>query len=72
MLREGLSEGFVRPLAARLDGPDAAARAELAGSMLLGLLVCRTVIGGKTEHDDEESFVALVGRALQKVIDGTV
>jgi AcrR family transcriptional regulator len=72
MLREGLSEGFVRPLAARLDGPDAAARAELAGSMLLGLLVCRTVIGGKMDHDDDASFVELVGRALQKVIDGTV
>ena len=71
MLREGLKPKDRRPLAARLDGPDAVARAELVGSMLLGLLVHRTVIGGNTE-DGDEHFADLVGRALQRVIDGTV
>jgi AcrR family transcriptional regulator len=70
MLRNAMLEGFVRPLAARLDGPDALARAELVGSTLLGLLVHRTVIGG-AEAADNERMLALVAPALQTFIDGT-
>ena len=70
MLRSAILEGFVRPLAARLDGPDALPRAELVGSMLLGLLVHRTVIGG-AEAADNERILTLVAPALQAFIDGT-
>ena len=37
MLREALLDGFVEPLAARLEGPDAVQRAELVGSTLAGI-----------------------------------
>ena len=70
MLRNAILEGFVRPLAARLEGPDALSRAELVGSTLLGLLVHRTVIGG-AEAADNERMLALVALALQTFIDGT-
>ena len=70
MLRNAILEGFVRPLAARLEGPDALSRAELVGSTLLGLLVHRTVIGG-AEAADNERMLALVAPALQTFIDGT-
>jgi len=70
MLREALQEGFVKPLAARLEGPDALQRAELVGSTLLGLLVHRTVIGGASQ-DDSERVVALVAPTLQAYIDGS-
>jgi len=70
MLRDALVDGFVRPLAARLDGPDAMPRAELMGSILLGLLVYRTVIGGAIPQNDER-LIAPVTRTLQTLIDGS-
>lgn len=70
MLRDALVDGFVRPLAARLDGPDAVPRAELVGSILLGLLVFRTVVGGTMMQNDER-LLASVARTLQAVIDGS-
>jgi AcrR family transcriptional regulator len=70
MLRNAILHGLIRPLAARLDGPDAVARAELVGSTLLGLLVQRTVIGG-TEAADNDRMLALVAPALQTFIDGS-
>jgi AcrR family transcriptional regulator len=70
MLRNAIGQGFVRPLAERLEGPDALSRAELVGSTLLGLLVHRTVIGG-AEAVDNERMLALVAPALQTFIDGT-
>lgn len=70
LLRQALLEGFVRPLAARLDGPEAHSRAELVGSTLLGLLVHRTVIGG-AEAADTERVVALIAPTLQAFIDGS-
>ena len=70
MLRGAIQNGFVRPLAERLEGPDALARAELVGSTRLGLLVHRTVIGGAEEADNER-IVTLVAPTLQAFIDGT-
>lgn len=69
MLRDALVDGFVRPLAARLDGPDAMPRAELVGSILLGLLVYRTIVGGAITERDER-LIASVTRTLQTLIDG--
>nr|MBA3449680.1 TetR family transcriptional regulator [Chloroflexia bacterium] len=69
MLRQALLEGFFRPLAARLEGPDVLARVELIGSTLLGVHVNRTVIGD-AEGADEERLIALLAPALQAYIDG--
>jgi AcrR family transcriptional regulator len=69
MLRDALVDGFLRPLAARLDGPDAMPRAELVGSILLGLLVYRTIVGGTMTQSDER-LIASVTRTLQTLIDG--
>jgi AcrR family transcriptional regulator len=69
MLRQAILEGFVEPLAARLDGPDAVPRAESVGSTLLGLLVYRTIVGGDASRDNER-LVASVAPAIQRLIDG--
>jgi AcrR family transcriptional regulator len=70
MFRNALLDGFVRPLAARLDGPDALQRAELIGSTLLGLLVYRSVIGLDTAHaDDGEPLIASVVATIQGLVD---
>ena len=70
MPRNAILDGFVRPLAERLDGPDALSRAELVGSTLLGLLVHRTIIGC-AEAADNERILALVAPAPQALIDGS-
>lgn len=70
MLRDALRKGFTRPLAARLEGPDAVARAELAGAMLLGLLVHGTVVGSDSGAS-KACLLALAAPVLQAVIDGT-
>ena len=72
-MREALIAGFVRPLAAQLDGPDAEQRAELVGSILLGLLVYRTVVrGGAAQTQDDEAIVASVAPTIQGLVDGKV
>jgi AcrR family transcriptional regulator len=48
MLRERMENAMVRPLAARLSGPDARVRALLAASVLMGSGMLRRLIG----HDD--------------------
>jgi AcrR family transcriptional regulator len=71
MFRNALLDGFVRPLAARIDGPDALQRAELIGSTLLGLLVYRSVIGLDTANaDDGEPLIASVAATIQGLVDG--
>lgn len=69
MLREAMLEGFVRPLAVLLEGPNAKERAELVGCNLLGMLVYRTVVGGNATQDVEQQ-VALMAPGLQALIDG--
>lgn len=69
MLRDALLDGFVRPLAALLEGPNAKERAELVGCNLLGILVYRTVVGN-AETPDVEQQVALIAPTLQALIDG--
>ncbi len=70
MLRQSVTEGFVTPLAARLDGPDARERAELIGSTLLGILVYKTLVGPEGLKDAERQ-ISLAGGMLQGIIDGT-
>lgn len=69
MLRDAMTEGFISPLAARLDGPDTRERAELIGSTLLGLLVYRTIVGPGGLQDVERQ-IGLAGQMMQMLIDG--
>ena len=69
MLRDALVDGFVRPLAARLDGPTRC----LAPSLWVdsvGLLVYRTIVGGAMLQSDER-LIPSVTRTLQTLIDGS-
>lgn len=69
LFRQALIDGVVTPLAARLEGPDARERAELIGSILLGLLAYRTVIGGAAARDPE-TWISLAAGVIQRLIDG--
>lgn len=71
MLRDALRNGFTRPLSARLEGPDAEARAELTGSILLGLLVHGTVVGPGCGASNER-MLTLAAPVLQAVIDRSI
>lgn len=67
--REALIEGFVQPLAARLEGPDARNRAELIGAILLGLLVYRTVVQTGVTHTSS-CQIDLASATIQALVDG--
>jgi AcrR family transcriptional regulator len=61
-LLEGMSTG-------RVDDPDAALRAGLASSMLVGLVVGRRIVGVPIIAEaDTETLVALVAPAIQRVL----
>ena len=71
MLREALDEGFVRPLAARMDGEDAELRAGMVAAELLGVMVAREVVGsGPLAETGPEHLVAHLAPVLQSHIDG--
>jgi AcrR family transcriptional regulator len=71
LLREGLDEQFVRPLARWMGGERAEERAGLIAADLFGLAFMRFVLrsaplaAGETEH-----LVALVAPVLQSYVDG--
>ena len=68
-LRAAHEEGFVAPLAARLDGPDADVRARLAAAMVGGLFYGLWIVGDETllatPHDE---IARRYGAALQVVL----
>ncbi|MFT4038476.1 MAG: TetR family transcriptional regulator [Thermomicrobiales bacterium] len=68
-LRDAISAGFVEPLAAELPGPHPRERAELIGSLLLGLLAYRAIVG-PTTIDEQRQLIAATAPWLQAVIDG--
>lgn len=68
-LRDAISAGFVTPLAAELPGPNPRERAELIGSLLLGLFAYRAVVG-PTSIEEQRQLVAATAPWLQSVIDG--
>jgi AcrR family transcriptional regulator len=71
MLREALDEGFVRPLAARMDGADAELRAGMVAAELLGVMVAREVVrSGALSEAGPERLVAHLAPILQAHIDG--
>ncbi|ROO88134.1 TetR family transcriptional regulator [Actinocorallia herbida] len=68
LLRERLCDGYLNTLADRLEGPDAALRAELIGALLVGMGVLRSVVGspalGAATHEQARPYVARVTAAL--------
>ncbi len=71
LLRAAIDDGFVRPLAAVIGGEQAEIRAAMVASVLLGLLVGRSVI--KTDalvRAGDEELVAVVAPVLQRIING--
>jgi len=72
LLREGLDQLFIGPLAERLGGEQAVLRAGLIAAYLLGLALTRDVIrSGPLVESDRDLLVALVAPILQGYIDGT-
>lgn len=70
LLRAGLDEQFIRPLARWLGGERAVERAALIAAYLIGLAVARSVIRLEPlAATDVEPLVALVAPALQSCVD---
>jgi AcrR family transcriptional regulator len=71
MLRRLLAEGPLLALATALDRPDAAVRAALAGSQLIGLAFARLVVGVEPLASMERGAVArAVGPSIQRFLTG--
>lgn len=71
LLRAGLDDEFIGPLAAWLGGEQAVLRASLITAYLTGLSVMRDVIGSRPLADAEtEALITLVAPALQSYVDG--
>jgi AcrR family transcriptional regulator len=71
MLQDALDKGFVEPLSARMDGPDARQRAELIGSIFLGLMVYRSIVG-QTSSENAEELCHVVAPVVQQLIDDEI
>jgi AcrR family transcriptional regulator len=71
MLRRLLAEGPLLALAGALDRPDAAVRASLAGSQLIGLAFARLVVGVEPLASmDRDSVARAVGPSIQRFLIG--
>ncbi len=70
LLREGLDEQFVRPLARWLRGEKTSERAGLIAATLFGLAFTRNVVRSEALAEGEtEDLVALVAPVLQSYVD---
>jgi AcrR family transcriptional regulator len=71
MLRPLVSEGPVLALAGAIDRPDAALRAELIGSHLLGLAVVRYVVGAEPlASASPDDLARAVGPTIERYLTG--
>ncbi|APE11643.1 MULTISPECIES: TetR/AcrR family transcriptional regulator [Rhodococcus] len=70
MLRDNYSTQMVDALAARLPGPDARLRAELAMSALMGLAIMRRRMMQERATGTVEEVVALYAPLVQRLLDG--
>lgn len=71
LLREGLDEQFVRPLARWLGGGRASERAGLIVATLFGLAFTRNVVrSGSLAEGEAGDLVSLVAPVLQSYVDG--
>jgi AcrR family transcriptional regulator len=70
ILQERIESAFSRRLAARLDGPDAALRAELFAAILVGVGFLRHKVGSRgMSTADRETLVAYVDRMVAPLLD---
>ncbi|MBA3415537.1 MAG: TetR/AcrR family transcriptional regulator [Chloroflexia bacterium] len=70
LLRVAVDDDFVQPLAALIGGANAELRAGLIGSILLGLLVGRSVVKmAALSEAASEDLVAAVAPVLQRYVD---
>ncbi len=68
-LSRGMEEQFVRPLAARLEGPDAELRARLFAAQVHGLMTVLWVMGDRAlQEADRSSVVARYAAALDATL----
>ncbi|MCR8694490.1 MULTISPECIES: TetR family transcriptional regulator [Rhodococcus] len=70
MLRDNYSTQMVDALAARLPGPDARLRAELAMSALMGLAIMRRRMMQERATGTVEEVVAMYAPLVQRLLDG--
>jgi AcrR family transcriptional regulator len=71
MLRQVITEGPVLALAAALDRPDAALRATLAGSQVIGLIMVRYVVGVEPlASASEDVLIRTIGATIQRYLTG--
>jgi AcrR family transcriptional regulator len=71
ILKSGLEEEFIKPLASSLRGAHARQRAALITAYLLGLGIARDVMGITTLADSpDKALVALVAPVIQSYMDG--
>ncbi len=71
MLRRLLAEGPLLALTTVLDRPDAAVRASLAGSQLIGLAFARLVVGVEPLASmDRDAVARAVGPSIQRYLTG--
>lgn len=69
-LRENYSSQMIDALVARLSGPDARMRAELAMSMLMGLAFMRRRMMQEKATGSVDEVVAVYGPLVQQLLDG--
>lgn len=73
MLRRIVSEGPVLALAAALERPDAALRATLAGSQVVGLMMVRYVVGVEPlASASEDVLIRTIGATIQRYLTGDI
>jgi AcrR family transcriptional regulator len=69
-LRSAVLEQFVQRLAARLDGADRRARAEIACAHLLGISLMRRTVGApELSSYEPDALSRIVGPTIQRLID---
>jgi AcrR family transcriptional regulator len=70
ILKKGLEEEFIKPLAASLRGPKTLQRAALITAYLLGLAIARDVVGvSALVGSSDKALIALVAPVIQSYID---
>lgn len=72
LLRTGLEEQFVGPLAAWLGAPSANERAAMVISVLAGVAIMRDVLGVEALKRDDDVVCRLLGETLEGIIEDDV
>lgn len=70
LLRNGIEERLVAPLAAWVGGPDAAERAALVVALLSGVAVMADVLGVRALRDRPETVERLLAELTSLLVSG--